>query len=478
MNNNSHKNKNGYYLSWFLWWKIDQNELEKQVREYKSLRMYESYRGIATLIIISWLVLTDLFSLIHWVPTNQFMVSLFIYQTIELPALLLYSFLALFIYKGKRWAMLTMMFLATIDRGFALFHSISLGTVNTIFWIMIVFWWCVFMKYFYGAYNVEKWMNKSTLPNKSVFRRASISTVLISIASVVVIAYFGMLIFDRLKPKVSPAQVAKKDIIKTLPKVDKKLTTNELVEKNSKYIVFVYCGAKDGDVFASGVVIGRDKNNNLIILTNYHVIENLKTTSSGVPSCGVRVEGEESTKENEYYYVQPTFYPEEISKKDMELIDFALLTVRTEPRIKITRIEKDGTKIETDLPNTFLSLNTFPTICSSEQLKIGEDLVILGFPGVSGVDIPGVESTAKFTATEGIISEKINFSGYYFNTSAKIEYGSSGGGAFLKNSGCLAGLPTLVRAGELESLGRILNANKLQGEFLYKVIPTQSRILK
>lgn len=293
-------------------------------------------------------------------------------------------------------------------------------------------------------------------------------------------AYFGILIFDRLSSKAPPVQVDKKNIIKTLPTVDKvdmKLTTNELIGKNSKYIVFVYCGAEDGDVFASGVVIGRDKNGNLIVLTNYHVVENLKTTSSGVPSCGVRVEGEEGTKGNEYYYAQPIFYPE-ISEEDMELIDFALLAIKAEPRIKMTQIVEDGTKTEVDLPNTFLSLDSFPTICSSDQLKIGEDLVILGFPDVSGVDIPGIGSTAKFTATEGIISEKINYSGYYFNTSAKIEYGSSGGGAFLKSSGCLTGLPTLVRAGELESLGRILNANKLHNEFLYKVIPTQGGLLE
>lgn len=308
------------------------------------------------------------------------------------------------------------------------------------------------------------------LKNKFSFSRFPLPSVLISLASLVVIAYFAILIFDRLKPKTSPVQVDKNDIVKTLPKANLKFTTTELIDNNGKYIVFIFCGAKEGDVFASGVVIGRDKSENLIVLTNYHVIENLKTTSSGVPSCGVRVEGEKDAEGNEYYYAQPTFYPEKISKKDMEIIDFAFLTIKAEPRIKNEQIAEDGTKTEIDLPNTFLSLDTFPTICSSEQLTIGEDLVILGFPDVSGMDIPGIGSTAKFTATEGIISEKINNSGYYFNTSAKIEYGNSGGGAFLKNSGCLAGLPTFVRVGELESLGRILNADKLRSEFLYKVI--------
>jgi len=308
---------------------------------------------------------------------------------------------------------------------------------------------------------------------KSIFQHVTLPAFLVSIASIVVITYFGLLALERLKPKTPPVQTYQKEAEKTLIDEyypEKKYTVSELIEENGKYIVFVYCGAKDGDVFASGVVIGRDKNENLIVLTNYHVIENLKTTSSSVPSCGVRVQGAEGAEGNEYYYGQPTFFPEEISKKDMELIDFAFLTIKAEPRIKLTQIAEDGTKTEADLPSTFLVLDTFPIICSSDQLKIGEDLVVLGFPDVSGIGIPGIESTAKFTATEGIISEKINNSDYYFNTSAKIEYGNSGGGAFLKSSGCLAGLPTFVRAGELESLGRILNTNKLKGEFLNKVI--------
>lgn len=314
--------------------------------------------------------------------------------------------------------------------------------------------------------------------NKFIFSRISLPIVLLLLASIALVVYFGIFIFDRLKLKAPTVQIDEKGIIKTVPTPDKKLTTNELIEMNSKYIVAVYCAANDGDVSASGVVIGRDKKRNLIILTNYHVIENLKKYKSGLPACTVKVEGEKGVAGNEFYYVEPTFYPEEISKKDMELIDFAFLTIKAEPRIKSEYVAEDGTKTETALPTTFLALNTFPIICSSDQLKIGEDLIVLGFPDVSGIGIPRLGSTAKFTATEGIVSEKINYSGYYFNTSAKIEYGNSGGGAFLKNSGCLAGVPTFVRTGELESLGRILNANKLQGEFLNNVISSQGKSLE
>jgi len=286
----------------------------------------------------------------------------------------------------------------------------------------------------------------------------------------VVIVYFVILIFNQLKPIPAPIQKVA-DESKKAQVESRENTTTELIDKNRKYIVQVFCGTDDGDVHASGVVIGRDNAGDLLVLTNYHVIENFKTYSSGVPSCFIQSQTEEWS---EYYYGQPTFYLEEISKEDMELIDFAFIKVKMEPHIKNEHVAEDGTTTEVELTKNLLSLDTFPKICVSNELKIGEELVVLGFPDVSGLGIEALGSTAKFTATEGIVSENVNSASYYFNTSAKIEYGNSGGGAFIKSSGCLAGLPTFVRMGELESLGRILNLNKLRSEFLYKVLSNYS----
>jgi len=153
-------NKDSWY-SWFLWWKIAADTVDKQIQQYKILKIYQSYKGIAALLIVGWVVLTDVLALMNWVPRNKFIVSLFIYERVEFFSILLYFLLAFLIYKGKKWAMIVAMILITIDRGFALFHSISLGVVDTIFWVMIIFWWCVFMKYFYGAYNIERRLNKN-----------------------------------------------------------------------------------------------------------------------------------------------------------------------------------------------------------------------------------------------------------------------------------------------------------------------------
>ena len=84
-------------------------------------------------------------------------------------------------------------------------------------------------------------------------------------------------------------------------------------------------------------------------------------------------------------------------------------------------------------------------LCQPDRIKLGDSIIVLGYPSVGGNTI---------TATEGVIS---GFDGFMVKTSAKIEHGNSGGGAFLKDQGCWFGIPTSVAQGELESLGRITN---------------------
>ncbi len=237
----------------------------------------------------------------------------------------------------------------------------------------------------------------------------------------------------------------------------------QIIQQQKKYVVQVICiNFKDGftNGFGSGVVIGKNEKDDLIVLTNYHVVADLTDTAQEETICLVGAQGE---TEKEWYYVEP-FYPPEIEEEEMAEIDFALLKILTEPRIDLMEDDRD----EEDIPSTFLDLNTFPQACTTEQLTIGEALFVLGFPSYSGDD--DTDYLPVLTATEGIISEEITEAAYYFNTSAKIEQGNSGGGAFLINSGCYAGIPTFGIAGEIESLGRILNANKLKQEFLSEVI--------
>lgn len=84
----------------------------------------------------------------------------------------------------------------------------------------------------------------------------------------------------------------------------------------------------------------------------------------------------------------------------------------------------------------------------NETYEISTSIKIIGFPSIGPI-IP--------TITEGIIAsfEKVE-EVYYYLTSAKIEEGNSGGLAVTDDFYCVLGIPTVVMAGELESLGRVL----------------------
>ncbi len=88
-------------------------------------------------------------------------------------------------------------------------------------------------------------------------------------------------------------------------------------------------------------------------------------------------------------------------------------------------------------------------ICTTKP-DIGDKVVILGYPGIGAKE--------SITATEGILS---GFDEDYYTTSAKIEKGNSGGVAIDVERNCFLGIPTLVFAGRIESLARILPASSL-----------------
>ncbi|MFA5359881.1 MAG: trypsin-like peptidase domain-containing protein [Patescibacteria group bacterium] len=87
---------------------------------------------------------------------------------------------------------------------------------------------------------------------------------------------------------------------------------------------------------------------------------------------------------------------------------------------------------------------------NSSSIKLGETLTTYGYPAKFGT---------KITYTSG------DFSGVdsdYLKTTAIIEHGNSGGGAYLKN-GAFIGIPTAVIKGSLNSMGYLLSVNTVNG---------------
>lgn len=151
------------------------------------------------------------------------------------------------------------------------------------------------------------------------------------------------------------------------------------------------------------------------ILTNFHVID-------GTPGCIVGFVS--------HYSDEPYFGERHIADvvKTSKNLDTALLKIRNPYNKKLSNVDI--------------------TASDSDDLNLGDKITTYGYPGKFGT---------KITYTSG------DFSGTddnYLKTTAIIEHGNSGGGAYLKN-GTYIGIPTAVKSGKLNSMGLIVSINMI-----------------
>ena len=151
-----------------------------------------------------------------------------------------------------------------------------------------------------------------------------------------------------------------------------------------------------------------------IILTNKHVI-------AGTLGCLV---GFINDFNNEPYFGERQIA--DISKVSSNQ-DIAILKIRNPQNRRLTSI--DITK-------------------GNSNLRLGTKITIYGYPAKFGTNI--TYTSGDFSGTDGS----------YLKTTAILEYGNSGGGAYLSN-GMFIGIPTSVRKGELNALGYILSINTI-----------------
>ena len=99
-------------------------------------------------------------------------------------------------------------------------------------------------------------------------------------------------------------------------------------------------------------------------------------------------------------------------------------------------------KLRNPYNKTITSINI--TNGNSNALRLGDTMTTYGYPAMFG---------RKITYTSGDFS---GVDGNYLKTTAIIEYGNSGGGAYLKD-GIFIGMPTAVMKGDLNSIGYIVS---------------------
>lgn len=128
-------------LGWILWWKVDNEELNRQIEEYDKLGIIHSARGISLLLLIFSAVI-------------QALVIISGNQDFSYIEVFLFLILGYFVFKGKKWAMVTTMVLWTIEKAYSIYVALSSYSGASTFWAIL--FWAVYMHYFYLAYKVEK----------------------------------------------------------------------------------------------------------------------------------------------------------------------------------------------------------------------------------------------------------------------------------------------------------------------------------
>ena len=137
-----------------LWWMIGADELDKQVKGYNRLRIWQSARGISLLLFIFSAALTGVF--VELIAHNRFMYA----------DSVLFLFLGIFIYRGHRWAMIAGMAFWTLEKVVQVVQTIQGGRT---FNFSILFFWVIYMHAMFLAYRVEQERRRSPPENLAVF---------------------------------------------------------------------------------------------------------------------------------------------------------------------------------------------------------------------------------------------------------------------------------------------------------------------
>jgi predicted membrane protein len=137
------ENQKGDFSNLLLWWRIDKDELRKQIDKYDSLSLSQSARGQSIICLMICVLLTTI------------LIIFFGYDKMNFIDIIIFLILSFFIFRGHRWAIIIAMILWTIEKSLLLV-DISMAKKTPINPILQIMWWALFMHYFYLAFRVER----------------------------------------------------------------------------------------------------------------------------------------------------------------------------------------------------------------------------------------------------------------------------------------------------------------------------------
>ena len=121
----------------FMWWKIDTEELAKQIQEYHTLDVFRSARQLSSVLLLVSCLITYAFISFQRLSPSAWV------------DIIIMGFFSFFCFQGKKWAFLGAMLIWTLEKVFAIATNPSSTVIQVI-------WWAIYMNVFYLAYMVEK----------------------------------------------------------------------------------------------------------------------------------------------------------------------------------------------------------------------------------------------------------------------------------------------------------------------------------
>lgn len=175
-----------------------------------------------------------------------------------------------------------------------------------------------------------------------------------------------------------------------------------------------------------------------LIYTNAHIFQDefSSTIDLHPEGCLVMIPNKETGYPEEIYKAQPKLYGEVSNTYDLATL-------------QIYEVFSDDEGPWGQYPKSFKTLSD--EVCIDESLQLGEPMKIFGYPEATG----GI----TLTITEGVVSS-FSEDGYVL-TSAKVNYGNSGGLA-VDARGCFIGIASAFIEDSVENYGIIIPTNLIQ----------------
>lgn len=129
------------FLSFLAWWKANPVEIEKQVSNYDTLKVWQSSRGISMLLCA--------FSVAATVLLGGFMN---LSGGTIIAEAIIWSVLGFAMFRGQKWAFVVGMVLWTFEKGALVFAGAAAGRAP----IVQIIWWAIYMGAFMEGFRVEK----------------------------------------------------------------------------------------------------------------------------------------------------------------------------------------------------------------------------------------------------------------------------------------------------------------------------------